>query len=97
MLNRDNVNHDASPALDHAGDKSTIKTHCGEQIQIQRLHPVIIGKRKKTAVRFMRAANAVYENIDAAPLGEKLIHNCARTARRANIVLHEEFRSLTIR
>src|ERR1700687_5654533 len=97
MLDRDDVYHDASPTLDHARDDRTIKTHRRKQIQIKRLYPVIIAKRMEAAARFMRASNAVYQNFDAAPFGQKPIDNRARAASRANVALHEELRSLAMR
>src|ERR1700758_1477231 len=90
MLNRRNMNNNACPALDHLRKKRSIQANRRQQIHIESSLPIVVRKCPESAIRSLRSAKTVHENIQAMPLLLDAVDNLPDTICSADVCLHEQ-------
>ena len=97
MLNGADVQNHARAAFQHARQQAPVESDGSHQIHVQRLLPVIVRQCGETAVGSVRSADAVDENIDAAPLLRDAVNDGLHTFGCADVRLHEHRWLLVLR
>jgi hypothetical protein len=64
----------------HAGYESSVHSDGYQQVHLERTAPILVGQSGKTAVRGVRSAHAVDEDVDAIPLPVYPLDNGSRAA-----------------
>src|SRR5207244_9398098 len=79
------------PLLQHRGQEPAVQAHRGEQVQVERPLPVVIGQGESAAARRGGTADRVDHNIETAQAFKRCLDHLVDALTRTDIHLDEAF------